>query len=99
MDFFHGAFKLSIARSTALHRINIRLTIRWSSAALAFPQHGSQTFHHLMLRSMQIGSLGGEQLHRLSNALGLIDRTLLADGQMHGQMQKRVTLAVVKLTR
>ena len=99
MDFFYGDVKVSITRGSALHRINISLTVWWSSVALALPQHGSQAFHHLMLSVMQIGSFGGEQLYRLSNALGLVDGTLLADGQMHGQMQKRVALAVVKLTR
>ena len=32
----------------------------------------------------------GEQLHRLAYAAWLVDAALLADGQVHGQVQKRV---------
>ena len=50
-----------------------------------------------MMRIVYVVASGSQQLHRLSNPLGLVDRALLADGQMHGQMQERVALAVVKL--
>ena len=86
---------LSIHGGAALHRVNIGLTIGGASAALALPQHGSQAFHHLVVGIMQAVALSGQQLHRLANASGLIDGALFADGDMHGQMQKRVGLTAV----
>lgn len=43
---------------------------------------------------MQIAAPCGEQLHSLANAARLVDAALLADGQGHGQMQKRIGFAI-----
>jgi hypothetical protein len=73
------------------------LTIGGQATSLAFPQHDTQAFHDFMMCVVPISLFGSEQVHGLSNAPGLIDGTLLADGQVHGQMQKRVGLTFREL--
>jgi len=87
--------RVSICGGAALYRVNISLTIGRESAALALPQHVSQAFHHLVVGVMQAVALSGQQLNRLANAAWLVDGALFADGDMHGQMQKRVGLTAV----
>ena len=48
-----------------------------------------------MVRLVHAAALGGQQLHRLADAAGLVNRALLADGQVHGQVQEGVVLAVL----
>ncbi len=43
-----------------------------------------------MVRVVQRIAPCGQQLHRLANAAWLINAALLADGQVHGEVQKRV---------
>ena len=73
---------------------DIGLTVWWSPGALAFPQHAPETLHDLMMSSVQIAASRGQQLDRLTNAGGLVDAALFADGQVHRQMQKRVFAAL-----
>ncbi len=46
-----------------------------------------------MVRQVQGIAPVREQLHRLANAARLVNAALLADGQVHGQVQKRIVLA------
>ena len=87
----------SVAGGAALYRIDIGLAVWRAATALAFPQHRPQAFHHFVVSLVQIRSFGGQQFNRLANAFGLVDGALLTDRQMHGQMQKRIALAVVKV--
>ena len=48
-----------------------------------------------MMGGVQVLSFGSQQLNRLSDASWLINRALLADGHMHGQVQKRVALPIL----
>jgi hypothetical protein len=50
-----------------------------------------------MVGIVQVGAFGCEQFNGLSNAPWLIDGALFADGQMHGQVQKRVARAVIEI--
>ena len=36
----------------------------------------------------------GQQFNRLANSPGLVNAALLADGQVHGQVQKRIALSL-----
>ena len=51
------------------------------------------------LRGVQVAAAGGQQFHRLADAARLVDAALLADRQVHRQVQKRVaahrTVAIV----
>ena len=78
----------------ALHAGDIGIPIGRTTGALAFPQHLSQAFHRVVVRAVQGIALVREQLHRLADAARLVNRALLADGQMHGQVQKRVGAAL-----
>jgi hypothetical protein len=74
----------------SLYAIDVRIAIRHAARTLAFINHAAQAFHGGMVRFVQGVSLVREQLHGLANTSGLVNAALLADGQVHGQMQKRI---------
>ena len=74
---------------------NVGVAVRRSPGALAFPQHFSQTFHGVVVRAVQRVALVCEQFHRLADAAWLVNGTLLAYRQVHGQMQERVGAPIV----
>ena len=80
----------SVFGCPALHTVNVSRTIRRAACPLAFPHHLSQTVHRFMMRIVQGVKSCCQQLNRLANAAWLVDRALFADGQMHGQVQKRI---------
>ena len=91
----HGAlgriqlpFLGSIPRSAALDAVDVGCAVRRATCALAFPHHLAQAFHCFMVRIVQRIALGGQQLNSLPDAAWLVDRALLADGQVHRQVQK-----------
>jgi hypothetical protein len=86
-------FLKSVFRRPALHRFHVRLAIGRATGALAFPDHLAQALHGDMVGIMQGVQPRCEQLNRLPYTTGLVYGALLADGQMHGQMQKRVGFA------
>ena len=78
------------ARGAPLHAGHVGLAIGRAGVALRVGQHLAQAFHHLVVRRVQIAPLGGQQFHRLPYAARLIDAALLADRQVHRQVQERV---------
>ena len=50
-----------------------------------------------MVRGMQRVASCAQQFYRLADAAGLVNAALLADGQVHGQVQKRVVSVRVDL--
>ena len=50
-----------------------------------------------MVGLVPVGLFGSKQVHRLSDAAWLINRTLFADRQVHGQVQKGVGLTFREL--
>jgi hypothetical protein len=74
----------------ALNAVNVSCTVRRASCALAFPHHLAQAVHGFMVRVVKRVALGCQKLNRLPNAARLVNGALLADRQMHRQVQKRV---------
>ena len=94
--FFVGAPDLcrsSVPRSVLLHAGDVGVAIGWATGALTFPNHLAQAIHGLVVGQVQRIAAVRQQLHRLPDAPGLINAALLADGQVHGQVQERVALA------
>jgi len=85
-----GLQKFLVSRSVALHAGDVVVAVWWTPGLLAFPEHGAQTFHGLVVGLVQRIALVGQQFHRLAYAARLVYAALLADRQVHGQMQKRV---------
>ncbi len=52
--------------------------------------HATQAFHGLVVGIVQGVEPVGQQLDCLTNASGLVDAALLADRQVHRQVQKRI---------
>jgi len=80
----------SIARGSPLHTGDVGIAIRRSPRLLRFPEHGAQALHRRVVRSVQRAQSGAEQFHGLSDAARLIDAALLADRQVHGQVQEGI---------
>ena len=70
----------------SLHAVNVNLTIGHATRALAFVNHAAEALHGGVMRLVQGFPFVGEQFHRLTDAPGLVNAALLADGQVHGQM-------------
>jgi hypothetical protein len=85
----------SIPRRVALHALNVGGAVRRASGALAFPDHFSQAVHRRVMRFVQRVAPGRQQFDGLADAAWLVNRALLADGQVHRQVQKRVRFAAV----
>src|SRR3990167_7344885 len=85
-----SGFFVSVFRRPAAHLVDVGLAVGRSAGALAFPEHGAQALHHLVVRRVQIAASRGQELHRLADARWLVDAALLADGEVHGQVQERV---------
>ena len=83
----------SILSGPALDTLDVSRAVRWSARTLAFPNHLAQAVHRLMVCVMQRVSLCSQQLDRLPNAARLVNRALLADRQMHRQVQEGIGLA------
>jgi hypothetical protein len=62
---------------------------------LGRPQHLAEAFHHLMLRLVRRIEPLGQRLVRGADAARLVHRHLLADRQVHRQVQERVALAAL----
>jgi len=58
--------------------------------ALAVGQHLAQAFHGFVVGGVQVRAALGQQFHGLADATRLVDAALLADGQVHGQVQEGV---------
>jgi len=54
--------------------------------------HSAEALHGGVMRLVQGVLFVGEQFYSLSDAPGLVNAALFADGQVHGQMQKRIFL-------
>ena len=73
------------------------MAIGRATIALAFPQHFAQAIHHLVVGIVERIAACGQQFHRLADAGGLVDGALLADRQVHGQVQEGVAAGGVGL--
>jgi len=87
----------SILGGVPLNAVNVDIAVRHAARALTFENHATQAFHGGMVRLVQGLSFVAQQFHRLPNAAGLVNAALLADGQMHGQVQKGVFFGGVNL--
>ena len=76
-----------------LHTRHISLAVRRLSGALALPDHFPKAVHRGVVCIVQGVKPVGQQLDRLAYAAWLVDAALLGDGQVHGQMQKRIAFA------
>ena len=85
----------SVFGCPALDTVNISRTIWRVACTLAFPHHLPKTVHRFVMRIVQGVAPGGQQFNRLANAAWLVNRALLADGQVHRQVQKRIRLAAL----
>ena len=89
-----GRFRPSIVAAQSLDGFYISGPIGRATTALALPQHGTQALHHRVLCVVDGVFSFGQLRHRCLNALGLVDRALFADGQVHRQMQKWIGLSL-----
>ena len=80
----------SVPSSLMRNAGEVGLAIRRSPGALAFPQHMPQAIHGFMVGLVQGVAPVREQLKRLPNPTRLVNAALLADGQMHREVKKRV---------
>lgn len=80
-----------VARGVSLHTGHVRCAIWRAPTALAVLQHTAQALHGIVVGMVQRVMAMGQQLDRLPDATRLVNAALLRNGQMHGQMQKRVT--------
>jgi cytochrome c553 len=85
---------VSIARGVPLHAIDISLAVGRTPGALALPHHAAETLHRVVVGIEQRAATRGQQLDRLADAARLVDGALLADGQVHRQMEKRIFTTV-----
>ena len=93
---FSGFFMpVSVFCSPALHTVNVSRTIWRAACALALPHHLPQAVHRFMMRIVQGVKSCCQQFNRLANAAWLVNRTLLADGQVHRQVQERIRPAAL----
>jgi hypothetical protein len=73
-----------------LHAVNVNIAIWHFSCALALKNHAPQAFHGGVVRLVQRLFFVTQQFNSLANAAWLVNAALLADGQVHGKVQKRV---------
>jgi hypothetical protein len=73
----------------ALHASHVGVSVGRLAAALGVINHLAQALHGCMVGFVQAIKTGREQFYRLADATRLVDAALLADRQVHGQMQKR----------
>ena len=64
----------SIPRRALPHPVQVGKPVRWLAAALGFPEHLAQALHHLVVGVVQRAAAGGQQLHGLADAAGLVDQ-------------------------
>ena len=83
------------ARRAAPHALQVALAVGRQPAALRGPDHLAQALHHLVLRLVRRAALRRQQLEGLLDAARLVDRHLLGDRQVHGQVQERVGAAAL----
>ena len=76
------------------HALDVGLAVGRAAAPLRIPEHPAEALHRLVLGGMARAERGGEQLERLADPGRLVDRHLLADRQVHRQVQERVAAAV-----
>ena len=82
----------SVPRGAALHGGDVGIAVGRAAGALAFPQHLAQAFHGGVVGVVQRIEPFGQQFDCLTDAARLVNAALLADRQVHGQVQKRVGL-------
>ena len=91
------AVRLSIARGVLLYAGNVDIAVRWAACALALPDHGAQAIHGVVVGQVQRVAPVRQQLHGLPDAPGLVNAALLTDGQVHGEVEKRVAFSLFGL--
>jgi 3-oxoadipate CoA-transferase alpha subunit len=62
-----------------LHAVDVGLPVGRPAGTLALPEHPAQTLHGFVVGLVQRVAPRGQQFHRLADAVGLVDRALLAD--------------------
>ena len=84
--------RLSASRAGARSRRRRR---RRAGAPLRcdFPEHGAEALHDLVLRRVRRAEAGDQRVERRADSGGLVDGDLLADRQVHRQVQERVLAA------
>ena len=80
----------SVLGGVALHAGDVGFTVGHAARALAFKNHASQAFHGAVVRVVQRVDPVRQQFHCLADAPGLVNAGLLADGQVHREVQKRI---------
>jgi hypothetical protein len=80
-----------------LHAPYIDVAIGGASGTLALPNHLAQAIHGFVVSGVQGVTAVGQHLYGLPNAAGLVNAALLADGQVHGQMEERIALTFIDL--
>ena len=67
----------------ALYAGYIGIAIGWAASALAFPDHLAQAIHGFVMCVVQGIAFCRQEFNRMANAARLVNRALLADGQVH----------------
>ena len=76
---------------------DVVLAVRNAGTALRLPEHLTQALHGLMRGFVRRPGALGQLLKAVANSRRLINRELLGDGQMHGQMQKGIACRAVRI--
>jgi hypothetical protein len=85
-----GCIGGSVLGGVFLDAVDVHIAIRHAARALTFVNHAAQAFHGGVMGLVQGVAFVGEQFHGLANAARLVNAALLANRQVHGQMQKRI---------
>lgn len=79
-----------VPRGMALHTRDVSRAVGHFSSHLTVLQHFPEALHHFMVCMVKRISTVRKQFHGLSDPARLVNAALFSDGQMHGQVQKRI---------